>query len=186
MSGCSSAAAVNEIYAYFAELGETSGLCCFGSVMDNDLMLMKKIHLAWAALALLIHYGCAPQQEEVILGSWKVDSVYYFHNGFDFWEREEGADWATYEYTPDERMKEIKFGTFRPYRYRLSGDTLRWIAEREAESGWFEILALQPSYMVLKKYKAPIFGGEGQERYEIRFFSRTKDVGKADAYLEEQ
>lgn len=130
----------------------------------------------YAALFLGITcHSCAPEPEALILGSWKVDSVYAYYNGFDYWEYEEGADWAVYEYTPDGYMKEIKFGTYRPYRYQLSGDTLFWVAEQEPEAGQFQILALQPDYMVLRKEKAPLFSGRSQQRYEIRFFSKVAD-----------
>ncbi len=140
-------------------------------------------------LALLIGIACcccAPDRKTAILGSWKVDSVYAYYNGFDFWEYEEGADWATYEYTAGGLMKEIKFGTYRPYRYRLFGDTLFWMAEREPEAGLFEILELKSDYMVLRKTKAPLFSGQAQERYEIRFFSRAPASQNMDYQLKQQ
>lgn len=134
----------------------------------------------------LICYSCASDPEELLLGTWQVDSVYSYYNGFDIWEYEKGMDWADYEYTPDGKMKEIKFGTFRAYRYRLSGDSLFWISESEPKAGWFEIIDLRPDYLVLKRVKAPLFEGKSQERYEIRFFSRIDAEGKVNTLSKDQ
>lgn len=147
-------------------------------------MSYSKICIAFAVG--LLCCNCTSEPKELLLGSWQVDSVYSYYNGFDLWEYEERADWATYEYLPDGKMKEIKFGTFRPYRYHISGDTLFWVANNEPKSGWFEILALHPDFMVLKSNKAPIFPGKAQERYEIRFFSRAPISNNEDVYLQKQ
>lgn len=147
---------------------------------------MNDLKLYVAIVSALLCSSCGPKPEELLLGSWQVDSVYSYYNGFDFWQYEQGPDWATYEYTSDGKMKEIKFGTFRPYRYRLSGDTLFWIAGSEPQAGWFQILELRADFMVLKREKSPIFSGEAQERYEIRFFSRVASEGEADTFRQVQ
>lgn len=131
----------------------------------------------------LISLGCTPHPSEVIVGSWQVDSVYSYYNGFDLWEHEEGPDWANYEYTLDGQMKEIKFGSYRSYRYELSGDILFWVSEQNQEAGQFELLELQSDYMVQRRSKAPIFPGKGQERFEIRYFSRAPLQGAKDIFL---
>lgn len=135
--------------------------------------MMSSAKFCTLFVLVLISSNCTPDPEKLLLGSWQVDSVYSYYNGFGYWEYEEGIDWATYEYTPDGKMKEIKFGTYRPYRYRLSNDTLLWISDNEPQAGWFEILELRQDYLVLKRDKAPLFSGKAQERYEIRFFSRA-------------
>lgn len=109
------------------------------------------------------------------MGAWKVDSVYSFYNGFSYWDKDEGADWATYVYHEDGKMDEVKFDNPRHYRYLLSQDTLYWESLSETGGGWFRVLELSPQKMVLRKEKAPMFGDEKEERYEIRFFSKVKD-----------
>ncbi len=124
-------------------------------------------------------FACsAPPPGEVILGAWKVDSAYHYYNGFDYWQYDEGRDWATYIFDEEREVKEIKFGTYRSYRYAFEGDTLWWTAPNGMPQGKYEILELNDKRMVLKKRKPPVMGGvEKQERFELRFFSRTADPG---------
>ncbi len=155
----------------------------FYSVDPKKQQTMPKAFPILCISLSLVAFSCQPPPQELILGSWKVDSVYAYYNGFDYWEYKEGADWAAYEYTADGQMKEVKFDTYRPYQYRIAEDTLFWIAQQEPNSGAFQILELRPDYMVLRKDKAPIFSGRRQDRYEIRFFSRTRLERQPDAYL---
>lgn len=123
---------------------------------------------------LLVSCSNKPRKQWLI-GSWKVDSVYSYYNGFSYWQKEEGHDWARYVYHPDGQMDEIKFDNPRHYRYLLSNDTLYWESVSESGGGWFKVLQLKPQQMVLRKEKAPMFGDQTEERYEIRFFSRLAD-----------
>lgn len=117
----------------------------------------------------------APSGREALIGAWKVDSTYSYYNGFSYSQVEEGSDWATYVYEADGVMKEIKYGSFQSYFFDFPGpDSLRIRATTGGEPIHFEVLELNDDRLVLKKHKAPIFGGNKQERYEIRFFSRTE------------
>ncbi len=112
--------------------------------------------------------------EKLILGAWKVDSTYNFYNGFEYRQTDDGRDWATYLYESNGTVKEIKYGTYRPYAYYFKKEALIWIPKYEKQTEIpFQILALTKKRMVLKRYKDPIFAGDQQTRYEIRYFSRT-------------
>lgn len=112
--------------------------------------------------------------EKLILGAWKVDSTYNFYNGFEYRQTDDGRDWAIYLYDNNGMVKEIKYGTYRPYEYHFNKDTLIWIPKYDEPTEiLFQILALTKNRMVLKRSKDPVFAGNRQIRYEIRYFSRT-------------
>ncbi len=132
-------------------------------------------HLLPLAFLALLVFGCHPTDppRDIILGDWKVDSTYSYYNGFARRQYREGADWATYRFRPDSTLLEIKFGTHRDYRYSIHGDTLFWDRESDRSGVHFRILALTPDRLVLRKDKPPLLPGTEQDRYEVRYFSRT-------------
>ncbi len=125
-------------------------------------------------LAIITLHSCGSAPETTIRGVWKVDSVYLYYNGFEQRQYQPGSDWATYHYNPEGTVREIKFDTYRSYSYDFIGDTLLWRSAAGQLQGKYEILLLSPERMVLKKEKAPIFPGKNQERFEVRYFSRTE------------
>lgn len=121
--------------------------------------------------------GCKKKQpSELILGAWKIDSTYTYYNGFDQIQRERTKDWATYVYEKEGLMKELKKDASQSYFFTIKDDNIIEIsATRGGAESRFEILKLDEAQMVLKKSKKPLFGGGGnQERYEIRYFSKTE------------
>ena len=112
-------------------------------------------------------------RQDLIVGAWKIDSTYTYYNGFDFVQRAPDGDWPTYIYEKDGMMKEMKAGYFQHYFFEFhSEDTLVVSSTRGGENATFNILNLDAAQMALKKSKKPVFSGGGQERYEIRYFSR--------------
>lgn len=109
-------------------------------------------------------------RQKLLVGAWKTDSTFMFYNGFSQSQYEEGSDWAKHLYHADGKVEEQKFGTSRKHRYTLQADTLTWFDSKGEQR--FLILELQPKRMVLKKIKPPLFPGQHQERYEIRYFSK--------------
>ena len=109
-------------------------------------------------------------RQKLLVGAWKTDSTFMFYNGFSQSRHEEGSDWATHLYHADGKVEEQKFGTSRKHRYALQADTLTWFDANGEQR--FLVLELQPKRMVLKKIKPPLFPGQHQERYEIRYFSK--------------
>lgn len=137
------------------------------------MRLSSFVYLVLILFSLFLFSHCQPgYREKQLVGTWKVDSLYSFYNGFDFWQYDEGADWATYIYHADGKMEEMRYDAPRHFRYYLSGDTLYWESLQEPGGGYFQVLALHRDRMVLRKDKVPMFGDQQEERYEIRFFSR--------------
>jgi len=118
--------------------------------------------------------ACSSAPEDRITGVWRVDSTYNYYNGFDYTERDEGIDWADCWYAADGAVKEIRFATYREYRYHIRGDRLVWESMADGREVNFEVLHLGPNRLVLKRVKPPMFPGDNQERYEVRYFSRTE------------
>ena len=116
--------------------------------------------------------ACGSEPREILLGTWQVDSVYLYYNGFEQRQTMPGADWALHQYRPDGTVREIKFDTYRAFRYQIEEDRLYWRRPNGRTDGAYQILKLQPQRLVLKREKPPLFPGRRQERYEIRYFSR--------------
>ena len=137
--------------------------------------MMKTFFLLFASLTCLCLISCEDlKHQELIIGAWKIDSTYTYYNGFDFTQRAGHGDWATYVYEKDGMMKELKTDLLRLYFFELpTKDTLVVSAARGGENTTFNILHLDRQRMILKKSKKPVFPGNSQERYEIRYFSRT-------------
>ncbi|WP_149277665.1 hypothetical protein [Pareuzebyella sediminis] len=116
-----------------------------------------------------------PKQRNLI-GAWKIDSTYTYYNGFTYTQKEEGADWATYVYDKDGIMQEIKYGSFQSYHYSIKehSDTLLLKATQGDKISELKVLGLTKERMILRKDKSPLFSGNNQKRYEIRYYSRTQ------------
>jgi hypothetical protein len=121
---------------------------------------------------LLVFTNCdsTGYRKKLLVGAWKTDSTFMFYNGFSQSQYKEGADWATHLYHADGKVEEQKFGTSRKHSYALQADTLTWFDANGEQR--FLILELQPKRLVLKKIKPPLFPGQHQERFEIRYFSK--------------
>ncbi len=129
----------------------------------------------------LVVFGCEslPRPHDLV-GAWKVDSTYTFYNGFDYLQREAGSDWATYVYDDAGLMKEIKYGSYQSYFYEWKAmDSLQISSTRGGAATVFAVLYLDREKLVLKKTKTPIFNGPAQQRYEIRYLSRTEMPSEA-------
>ena len=118
----------------------------------------------------LVFCDSTQSRKKILVGAWKTDSTFMFYNGFSQSQYKEGADWATHLYHADGKVEEQKFGTSRAHRYTWEADTLIWSGSAGEQR--FLVLELQSKRLVLKKIKQPLFPGENQERYEIRYFSR--------------
>lgn len=108
-----------------------------------------------------------------IEGAWKIDSSYTFYNGFEQKQMTSTGNWPIYVFE-DGIVKEIKSGSFRSFFYSLKTDTLILRPTQGGEENYFSVLSLEKDQMILKKTKLPLFKGNGQNRYEIRYFSRTE------------
>lgn len=109
-------------------------------------------------------------RQKLLVGAWKTDSTFLYYNGFIQRQYEGGEDWATHLYHQDGKVEEQKFGTSRAHQYVWDAGHLIWSGSAGEQR--FLVLELNAKRMVLKKDKPPLFPGENQERYEIRYFSR--------------
>lgn len=125
-------------------------------------------------LLLLGHCGKPQPQAANLIGSWKTDSAYYFYNGFHQTQTGNGSDWSIHTYNQEGKVFEEKFGTSRSHWYELKGDTLHWNNPAEGSNEHYQVLHLSRNRLVLKKAKPPLFPGDNQERYEVRYFSKKK------------
>lgn len=116
-----------------------------------------------------------PRHKDLILGAWKVDSSYTFYNGFGYSKKGEGRDWAVLFFDQENTVKEIKFGTYRLHQFDFIGkDSLILHEPKQGETSRFKIKKLNDRNLTLLKHKPPIFPGDNQLRYEIRYYSRTE------------
>ena len=125
------------------------------------------------AIGLALLWSCSGKDpHQAIQGTWKIDSVFTFYNGFGSMETTI-VDLEQYTYLPDGRVDVSWSGTTRSMLYDLSTqDTLKYF-ENKHEVSRYQILKLGGDRMVLRKDKPPLFSGAKQERYEIRYFSRV-------------
>ena len=117
--------------------------------------------------------GCSTfSNQKQIIGTWEVDSVYTYYNGFDMTL---GASdvWPVYSYGQNGIMYEIKSEGEKSFVYEFIGnDSLFIHPTSSGNESYYKIIRLSRNKMVLKKNKNPIFKGGNQHRYEIRFFSK--------------
>jgi len=105
-------------------------------------------------------------------GTWKVDSVYNFYNGFDMTNPGEEP---LYHFQPDGRLRMTQDTEFRYFIYNILGDSLTYSTVDEKRVDGSLILTLNDQHLVLKKQKPLVFkGANNQERFEIKYLSKVK------------
>jgi len=126
--------------------------------------------------------GCGKfSDQNQIIGTWETDSVYTYYNGF---EQTLGKSdgWPVYSYGQDGIMYEImgELGE-KSYLYEFIGnDSLGIHPTSSGNESYYEIIRLNRNKMVLKKNKDPLFSGGNQQRFEIRYFTKTGDPQEID------
>lgn len=121
---------------------------------------------------------CCTQQpsdrKELIVGSWKTDSVYTFYNGFGF-TRKDMEETPLQHYQADGKLKMTRDDESRFFFYSMpTTDSLIQETLDKKNLGHFKILLLDENSLILKITKTPLFSGKNQERFEVRYFSRIK------------
>lgn len=131
-----------------------------------------KIRLILSGLTLLIIQCSTIDKKSSIVGSWRVDSIYTYYNGFTF-TRKDIDDEPLLDYQSDGRLKMTKGEEVRFFLYDvLTQDTLfhRNLDHEVLEK--FLIQELDVNQLVLRKEMRPVFAGNSQKRYEIRYLSK--------------
>lgn len=148
----------------------------------TSLRFLYMLLLAVVAALLTV---CQPASTGIdrsaLLGSWQVDSVYRHYNQFSQMEPEP-VDPPTYHYLPGEKVREQKGKDYQEYLCQWrEPDTLLYLAPEGDTIGMYQVLRLTEKHMVLKRPQPLIFPGPGQDRYEIRYFSRMEPETAAAA-----
>jgi hypothetical protein len=121
---------------------------------------------------------CCTQQssdkKELIIGSWKTDSVYTFYNGFGF-TRKDTEEIPLQHYQADGKLKMTRDDESRFFFYSMPvTDSLIQKTLDNKNLGRYKIILLDENRLILKIAKSPLFTGKNQERFEVRYFSRIK------------
>lgn len=149
------------------------------------MVYWNKIRGISRGVSVLFFFGCLiismftncnrKPNREYLIGAWKVDSAYTYYNGFEHVKTTGGSDWATYVYGRDGIMKEIKYDSYQSYTFEwCARDSIRIRSTKGGDDNYFKVLRLGSDLLTLKKDKDPIFKGENQNRFEVRYMSRTE------------
>ena len=132
---------------------------------------MKK-SIVISAMILIIIQCCTVDKKTSIVGSWKVDSIYTYYNGFDF-TRQDVEDEPVLHYEADGQLRMTKREESRSFLFDISGqDTLLHRTLDNKVFDKFFIQKLDRTQLILLKELRPVFKGTKQERYEITFLSK--------------
>jgi hypothetical protein len=132
---------------------------------------MKK-SIVISALILITMQYCTVDKNSSIIGSWKVDSIYTYYNGFDF-TRQDVADEPILHYEADGQLRMTKQEESRSFLFNISvRDTLLHRTVDNKVFDKFFIQKLDRKQLILRKELRPVFKGTKQERYEIKFLSK--------------
>ena len=132
---------------------------------------MKK-SIVISALILITLQCCTVDKKSSIIGSWKVDSIYTYYNGFDF-TRQDVADEPILHYETDGQLRMTMQEESRSFEFDISvQDTLFHRTMDKKVFDKFFIQKLDRRQLILRKELRPVFKGVQQERYEIKFLSK--------------
>lgn len=114
---------------------------------------------------------CQTRNIEDLHGTWKVDSVYSFYNGFDM--TSPGQE-PLYHFQPDGRLRMTQDTEFRYFTYKMQGDSLTYSTLEDKRVDGLLIVAMNDRHLVLKKQKSLLFKGNNQDRFEIKYLSKVE------------
>ncbi|HRQ50327.1 MAG TPA: hypothetical protein PLR74_07325, partial [Agriterribacter sp.] len=122
-------------------------------------------------------YACssAPVQQKII-GTWRVDSIYDYYNGFDFMNKHPYPA-EVFHYRTDSIVSHEGMGEQLLFYYHCNDSTLFFNDMNGNPVSEYIILHIDKNHMVLRKNKSPLFPGKNQEKYEVRYFSKTGGTG---------
>ncbi len=133
-----------------------------------------KAKLVLIVLAFLLFQCSSRTNSELLVGDWQVDSISTYYNGFTFM-RKDVADQPLLGYQPDGKLMMTKSNESRFFTYELS--TLDTLIHRNKEDrilDKFILLKLDEHQLILRKETPPLFKGNNQVRYEVRYLSKQK------------
>ena len=123
--------------------------------------------------AVLLLAGCRHYNTADLQGSWKIDSIRTFYNGFTMATAAAG-DEPLQHYEPEGRLRMTQGTEFRYFLYELRDDTLTQFTTEHQKLETFTVVQLDAGHLVLRKEKKPLFQGKEQQRYETRYYSKVQ------------
>ncbi|HEY9007891.1 hypothetical protein [Ohtaekwangia sp.] len=127
-----------------------------------------------ASVCIFFTAACANTNETELLATWKVDSVYNYHNGFDMMTYGSDPE-ILYHFQPDGRLRMTLDKEFRYLYYEWHQDTLLYRDNDNKIVERLTVLKVNGDQLVLQKAKRPLFHEQNQDRYEIRYLSKVKE-----------
>ncbi|MBI0397149.1 hypothetical protein [Cyclobacterium marinum] len=116
--------------------------------------------------------SCSSNTKQKIIGEWKLDSAYYHYNQFNFssdgWHQDE-----RYTYLPTGEAITSAVNSSIRNKYTIDEKHLNYYDEKGNLVSIYEILSINDENMVLRAEKKPLFKGENQNRFEVRYFSKV-------------
>jgi hypothetical protein len=109
--------------------------------------------------------------KKTLHGAWRMDSLYDYYNGFSYMNRSPQPA-EVHVYKGDHTMLRRGMGHEREYYYAIDGKNLIISDTLGSPEAKHMVLMLDSTQLVLKKENRPLFPGENQVKYEIRFFTR--------------
>jgi hypothetical protein len=142
------------------------------ALFDEKIFLTKMKFSALLFFTMLLLSQCKKTNVADLHGTWKVDSVYSFYNGFDMTS---AVQEPFYHFQSDGRLRMTQDLEYRYFKYNVQGDSLTYSTLEDKRIDGLLIVALDDSHLVLKKHKSLVFkGGGNQQRFEIKYFSKVK------------
>jgi len=150
------------------QMVENSRYSVCSPIFENRM----KIPLILSGLTFLVMQCSPTDKKSSLIGSWKVDSIYTYYNGFAF-TRKDIEDEPLLDYQSDGRLKMTKGKESRFFLFDMADqDTL---FHRNLDHEVFEKFLIQEvngNQLILRKEMQPVFRGNSQVRYEIRYLSK--------------
>jgi hypothetical protein len=127
--------------------------------------------LAITILSMVVLSCKSTVDQKTLHGAWRMDSLYDYYNGFSYMNRDPQPA-EVHVYKGEHTMLRRGMGHEREYYYAIEGKHLIISDTLGAPEGKHIVLRLDSTQLVLKKENRPIFSGENQVKYQIRFFTR--------------
>lgn len=126
-------------------------------------------------VSIILLASCSSDKRKLLQGSWHVDSVYSFYNGFGYMRKDLDEE-PLQHYQADGRLRMTRGTEFRFFLYEMpTSDSLIQRSLEKRRMGKFLIVKLDQDQLVLRKEMPFVFPGNNQSRYELRYFSRVKE-----------
>jgi hypothetical protein len=124
-----------------------------------------------ALFSILLLSSCDSSSDINLMGAWRLDSVYDYHNGFAYTNKTPYPS-EVHVYQPDSTFLRRGMGHENKYLFQVNENQLLIKETNGSPGAKLIIIRIDSTQLALKKEKNLIFPGKNQERFEIRFFTR--------------